>query len=123
MTRSNYYVSTLQDLGDGPLKCQAFGHSWEPDPVSKLSPVTVPGQEVWTVKLRCGSCPKVRTDQVEPGTYELYHRHYTRPPEYVLLEPANKSEKIKEWIRRDRERQAAARREAKKLRKESASQG
>ncbi len=120
MTRSDYYAPTLRDLGDGPLKCKAFGHSWEPRPVSKLSPV---GMQVWTYRLECASCPKVRTDQVEPGTHVLYHRHYTDPPEYRLLEPADKRDVVAEWIRRDLERQAAARREAKRLRKESASQG
>ncbi len=120
MSRRDQFVPTLRDLGDGPLKCKAFGHSWEPRPVSKLSPV---GLEVWTYRLECGSCPKVRTDQVEPGTYDLYHRHYTDPPEYRLLEPASKADAVGEYIRRDRERQAAARREVKRLRKENGAHG
>lgn len=81
--RSRYYVESVSDLSDEALRCHAFGHAWDVGPVSRLSPV---GREVWTVKLRCTSCTKVRTDYVTPGTYELEDRHYTRPDGYSVAE-------------------------------------
>lgn len=95
--RSKRYVQSVSDLSDGALRCHAFGHPWNIGPVSRLSPV---GLEVWTVKLDCPSCGKVRTDQVEPGTYELYYRHYTSPPRYSVVDPADRHDFRAEVIRR-----------------------
>jgi hypothetical protein len=91
------YVARLSDLSDEALRCHAFGHSWEPGPVERVSPV---GMEVWTITLTCTSCTKERIDQVEPGTYELYRRRYSDPAGYRLEEPAWQADYREEWIRR-----------------------
>ncbi|HEX8321595.1 hypothetical protein [Longimicrobium sp.] len=100
--RSKYYVQSVTDLSDGVLRCKAYGHSWEQGPVNRFSPV---GREVWVVKLRCTSCPKVRTDYVEPGTFELDNRHYTKVPGFTVIDPTDKTDLREEAIRRQRARQ------------------
>lgn len=81
--RSKYYVESVTDLSDEALRCHAYGHSWDPGPVSRLSPV---GREVWTIVLRCTSCGMERTDYVTPGTFALEERHYSRVDGYSVAE-------------------------------------
>jgi hypothetical protein len=95
--RSRYYVSSVTEARDEVVFCHSYGHAWDPGPVSKLSPV---GREVWTVKLHCGSCGKDRTDHVEPGTFELHDRHYTRVEGYTVEDGAGRPEWRAEAIRR-----------------------
>lgn len=96
-SRRRRYVQSVTDLSDGALRCHAFGHAWDIGPVSRLSPV---GLEVWTLRLRCSSCTKVRVDRVTPGTYELEDRYYTRPDGFSVVEPVDRSDFREEVIRR-----------------------
>ncbi len=91
------YVQSVTDLSDGALRCHAFGHPWEVGPVQRVSPV---GMEVWQVKLTCPSCTKTRLDYVEPGTYELEGRRYSRPDGFSVIEPADRHDYRQEVIRR-----------------------
>lgn len=95
--KAKYYVPTVSDLEDDIVYCHAFGHSWDVGPVSRLSPV---GLEVWTVKLRCTRCTKVRTDMVTPGSYELEYRHYTKVVGYTPEEPADRQRYREEALER-----------------------
>lgn len=99
--RRRYYVQSVSDLSDGALRCHAFGHAWDAGPLSQLSPV---GRQVWTVKLRCVSCLKVRTDHITPGTYELEERHYSRPDGYGVVEPARLADYREEILLRAQRR-------------------
>lgn len=95
--RSRYYADSPMELSDEVLRCKSFGHSWDIGPVSRFSPV---GREVWVVKLRCTSCGMERVDYVEPGTFELEERRYTRVEGYTLLDGGGRIECREEVIRR-----------------------
>ena len=104
-SRRQRYVHSVTDLDNGPLYCHAYGHAWDPDPVVRQGPV---GMEVWTVVLRCASCPKVRTDYVEPGTYVLVDRRYSDALGYRVLEPADRTDYRREAGERSSLRQPGA---------------
>jgi hypothetical protein len=99
---SRYLVRSVSDLSDAVLLCKAYGHSWDPGPVNRFSPV---GREIWTVTLHCTSCGKDRKDEVEPGTYELERRQYTRVEGFTLIDPTTRADLREEAIRRQRIRQ------------------
>ena len=100
--RSRYYSDSVMELSDEVLRCKSFGHAWDVGPVSRFSPV---GREVWVVRLRCTSCGMERTDFVEPGTFELEERRYTRVEGYTLLDGGGRVECREEVIRRAYDRQ------------------
>lgn len=99
--RSRYYVSSVHEATDDVVFCHAYGHSWDVGPVSRRSPV---GREVWIVKLLCTRCTKERTDYVEPGTFELEERHYTRVDGYSVENAVDRGDWRQEAIRRGYER-------------------
>lgn len=81
-------VGTVEDLSGGALHCHSFGHRWQRGPIRQFGPVGgIGGQNVWELKLHCGSCSMERLDYLNPSTFEVVERRYSRPVKYTVLAP------------------------------------
>ena len=98
-TEPRFYADSVADLSDEALHCHSFGHQWDEGPVERAVPESV-GIVCWMIKLRCTSCTKERRDYIEPGTYKLLWRDYSRVEHYSVADAADRTVYREEFIRR-----------------------
>ncbi len=82
------YVQSVQDMSYDNLHCHVFGHPWHEGPITEATPEEF-GVRAWVSRLHCTSCGKVRTDYMEPETFELLWRTYSEVDGYRTIEPTS----------------------------------
>jgi hypothetical protein len=94
--------SSILDAPDEVIRCWAWGHRWDPGPVTERQDY---GTIVWFVVARC-DCGRHRSETLSPKTANLLTRDYGGGHGLMARVPVERTEARAEWARRARARAA-----------------